>query len=135
VEYVMVPVPQDLEERVQQYLAQRLASGSPAGWSDESLVALYEQLDEASRVVLEMTARGVGDDEPVTVGRIARAVRATTREILGIVVELAQSLRSLGGPAIPVLVLDPPQGGQDGDRPVTMPSDGARVVLSIADRT
>jgi hypothetical protein len=133
-EHVMVPVPQELEERVQHYLAWRLSTGAVAGWTEEALAKLFGQLDESARVAVEMIARGVVDDEPVTVGSVAGRVATTTREILGIVVELAHQLRALAGPSIPVMVLEPPDGGDDDERPLAMPRDGARVVLSIAGR-
>jgi hypothetical protein len=132
-EHVMVPVPQELEEQVRHFLAWKETTGSLAGWSEEAVAALYEELDDASRLALEMTARGVHDAEPVTVGGIASAAGLTTREILGIVVELAQRLRALGGPGIPLVVFDPPEGKGGDNRPVTMPRDGARAVLAIAE--
>jgi hypothetical protein len=131
----MVPVPHEIEEQVRHYLAWQLTTREAAGWSEESFATLYEQLDEPSRVALEMIARGVVDDEPVTVAGIGKSAGATTREMLGIVVELAQRLRALGGLGIPLFVLDPPEGKDGGQRPVTMSRDGARVVLSIAART
>jgi hypothetical protein len=133
-EHVMVPVPQELEEQVQHHIAWRLSTGVLAGWTEAAVVALYGQLDESARVAVEMIARGVVDDEPVTVGSVAGRVGITTREILGIVVELAHQLRALGGPSIPVMVLEAPDGGDDDQRPLAMPTDGARVVLSIAGR-
>jgi hypothetical protein len=105
-----------------------------AGWTEAALTTLFGQLDESARVAVEMIARGVVDDEPVTVGQVARRVGITTREILGIVVELAHQLRALGGPSIPVILFEPPDGGDDDQRPLAMPKDGARVVLSIAGR-
>jgi hypothetical protein len=131
----MVPVPQELEEQVRHYMAWRLTTIDMAGWTEESFALLYEQLDEASRVAVVTIARGVLEDKPVTVGEVAARVGTTSREILGIVVELAQRLRMLGGPAIPLVVFDPPEGKAGDQRPITMPGDGARVVVSIADRT
>jgi hypothetical protein len=130
----MVPVPHELEEQVRHYLAWRLTTREAAGWSEESFATLYGQLDEPSRVALKMIARGVIDDEPVTVAGIGKSAGATTREMLGIVVELAQRLRALGGLGIPLFVFDPPEGKDGGQRLVTMSRDGARVVLSIAAR-
>jgi len=130
----MVPVPQELEAQVQHYLTWRLSTGALAGWTEAALTTLFGQLDESARVAVEMIARGVVDDEPVTVGQVARRVGITTREILGIVVELAHQLRALGGPSIPVILFEPPDGGDDDQRPLAMPKDGARVVLSIAGR-
>jgi hypothetical protein len=130
----MVPVPQELEDKVQHYLAWRLSTGALAGWTEAALTTLFGQLDESARVAVEMIARGVVDDEPVTVRQVARRVGITTREIRGIVVELAHQLRALGGPSIPVILFEAPDGGDDDQRPLAMPKDGARVVLSVAGR-
>jgi hypothetical protein len=129
----MVPVPQELEAQVHQYLSWRLYSGE-GGWSEESMAAFYEQLDEPSRVAVKMIASGVVQDEPVTVARIAQAAGTTARETLGIVLELVQRLRALGGPLFPFVPLETPEGEDDDQRPVVMPKDGARMALSIANR-
>jgi len=131
----MVPVPQDLEERVQQYITWRLSSAGGADWSEDAVAELYEQLDEASRAVVRTVAQGTVDDEPATVARAAEAAGTSTREALGIVLELVQRFRSLGGTTFPLLVLDVPEGVADDQRPIAMPRDGARVVLAAAARS
>ena len=67
----MVPVPDQLEARVREFVAQRTASGD-AGWSEEVVARLYEQLDGPSRTAIETIARGVVDDEPVTLANLAK---------------------------------------------------------------
>jgi hypothetical protein len=130
VEYVMVPVPDQLEGRVREFVAQRAATGH-AGWSDEVVARLYEQLDGPSRTVIEAIARGVVDDEPVTLATLAKAAGTTTREVLGIALELVQRLQAQGGPAFPIIILDAPEGADD-ERPVVMPRDGAHMVVATA---
>jgi hypothetical protein len=134
VEYVMVPVPDELEARVRDFVIQRGTASLHAGWSQESIAGFYDQLDEPSQIVIEVIARGVVDDEPVTVAKLAEVVGATTREVLGITLELVHRLRALGGAAFPLLLLDAPQGADGDQRPVMMPRDGAHVVLSTAAR-
>lgn len=131
----MVPVPQELEERVQQYINWRVSSGVAAEWSEDSVAELYGQLDAASRAVVRTVAQGSVDDEPVTVARAAEAAGATEREALGIVLELVQRFRGLsGGPVFPLLVLDAPEGAGDDQRIIVMPREGARVALAAAGR-
>jgi CO dehydrogenase/acetyl-CoA synthase beta subunit len=131
----MVPVPQELEQRVQQYIDWRVSSGIAAEWSEDSIAELYGQLDAASRAVVRTVAQGSVDDEPVTVARAAEAAGATEREALGIVLELVQHFRGLGGgPVFPLLVLDAPEGSGDDQRIIVMPRDGARVALAAAGR-
>jgi hypothetical protein len=130
----MVPVPEDLEERVRQYINWRVSSGVATEWSEEAVAELYGQLDGASRAVVRTVAQGAADDEPVTVARAAEAAGTSNREALGIVLELVQRFRGLGGPAFPLLVLDVAEGVGDDQRVIVMPRDGARVALAVADR-
>jgi hypothetical protein len=132
VEYVMVPVPDHLAARVSEFVVRRAAMSMDAGWSRESVDRFYEQLDAPSRTAVSTIARGVVDDEPVTIAKLAKVAGTTTREMLGITLELVQRLRALGGAGFPLFVLDAPEGADDGERPVVMPDDGAHMVLSAA---
>ena len=129
----MVPVPDQLEARVREFVAQRRAS-KDAGWSEQVVVRLYEQLDGPSQTAVQAIARGVVDDEPVTLAHLARVARTTTREMLGITLELVQRLQAMGGPAFPIVIFDAPEGADGDDRPVVMPKDGAHMVVSVATR-
>jgi hypothetical protein len=135
VDYVMVPVPQDLVERVQQYVNWRVSGGVAADWTEDAVAELYRQLDDASRAVVWTVAQGVVDDEPITVARAAEAAGTTNREALGIVLELVQRFRGLGGVTFPLLVLDVAEGVDDDQRVIAMPKDGARVTLAAAGRS
>jgi hypothetical protein len=135
VDYVMVPVPQDLVERVQQYVNWRVSGGVAADWTEDAVAELYRQLDDASRAVVWTVAQGVVDDEPITVARAAEAAGTTNREALGIVFELVQRFRGLGGVTFPLLVLDVAEGVDDDQRVIAMPKDGARVTLAAAGRS
>jgi hypothetical protein len=135
VDYVMVPVPQDLVERVQQYVTWRVSGGVAADWTEDAVAELYRQLDDASRAVVWTVAQGVVDDEPITVARAAEAAGTTNREALGIVLELVQRFRGLGGVTFPLLVLDVAEGVDDDQRVIAMPKDGARVTLAAAGRS
>lgn len=130
----MVPVPPDLVERVQQYIDWRRSSGIAADWTEDAVAELYGQLDDAARAVVRNVAQGVVDDEPVTIARAAEGAGTTNREALGIVLELVQRFRGLGGPTFPLLVLDVAEGVGDDQRVVVMPRDGARAVLTATGR-
>jgi transcriptional regulator with XRE-family HTH domain len=130
VEYVMVPVPEELEARVKEFVIQRNASSLHSGWSQESIATFYGQLDEPSRTTIKAIARGVVDDEPVTIAKLAEVVGVTTREVLGITLELVHRLRALGGAAFPLFLLDAPEGADGDERPAVMPRDGAHMVLA-----
>jgi len=134
VEYVMVPVPQELAEQVQQYVTFRVANEIAAVWSEDAVAEIYGQLDDAARTVVRAVAQGAVDDEPVTLARAAELAGATDREVLGIVLELVQRFRGLGGPVFPLLLLDVPEGADEGQRVIVMPKDGARVTLAAVGR-
>jgi hypothetical protein len=130
VEYVMVPVPEELEEQVQQYINFRVGNEVAADWSEHAVAEIYGQLDDAARTVVRAVAQGAVDDEPVTLARAAEIAGATRREILGIVLELVEQFRGLGGPVFPLLLLDVPEGVDQDQRVIVMPRDGARVTLA-----
>jgi hypothetical protein len=132
VEYVTVPVPSELEARVRDFVIQRAAMSSDAGWSTELVATFYEQLDAPSRTAVRAIARGVVDDEPVTIAQLARLAGITSREMLGITLELVQRIRALGGAGFPLFVLDAPEGADGDERAVVMPRDGAHMMLSAA---
>jgi hypothetical protein len=134
VPFVMVPVPEELEPRVRRYLIWRVTSEESGRWSEESVAAVYDDVDETSRTLLTRVARGVMDGEPVTVVGAALAARTSTREIYGIVMELVQRIQVRGGPAFPIVLLDAPEGAGDDQRVISMPHEGARVALAIAER-
>jgi hypothetical protein len=129
-DYVMVPVPEELEDRVRFYVNWRVGGEAAADWSEDAVAGIYRGLDDVSRTVLRTVAQGAVEDEPVTVARAAQAAGTTIRETLGIVLELVQRLRGLGGPPFPLLVLDPPEGGGNDQRVIVIPRDAARVVVA-----
>jgi hypothetical protein len=134
VEYVMVPVPEELHARVLQYIGWRAGNEGTTGWDAEMMSTLYQGLDEPSRTVLSRVGLGVVNDEPVTLGTVASAAGTTTREALGIVLELVQRFKALGGPTFPLVLLDAPDGLGDDERPIVMPTEGAGLVVSEAGR-
>ena len=130
----MVPVPEELHTRVLQYMGWRTGNEGTTGWDADMMVALYEGLDGPSRSLLSRVALGVVNDEPVTLATVARAAGITTREALGIVLELVQRFKALGGPTFPLVLLDAPDGLGDDERPIVMPKEGAGLVVSQAGR-
>src|SRR5262245_58641155 len=105
---VMVPVPSDLVERVQTYINLRVNSGGNADWTEDAVAELYGARDVLSRTLVRAIAQGAVDDEPLTVAQAAKAAGTSNREALGIVLELVERFRALGGPAFPLLVLEVP---------------------------
>jgi hypothetical protein len=130
----MVPVPEEFHARVLQYMSRRAVNEGTTGWDADMMAALYEGLDGPSRTLLSQVALGVVNDEPVTLGTVAGAAGITTREALGIVLELVQRFKALGGPTFPLVLLDAPDGLGDDERTIVMPKEGAGLVVSQAGR-
>jgi hypothetical protein len=126
----MVPVPEELAEQVQQYVNFQVANEAATDWSEDAVAGIYERLDGAARTVVRVVAQGAVDDDPVTIARAAEVAGATSREVLGIVLELVQHYRGLGGPVFPLLLLDVAEGVDDDQRIILMPKDGARITLA-----
>ena len=105
-DYVMVPVPEELAEKVLTYVswkgppsavtkqdadndAQRTSDQPDAGDSDDRpLGRVVARLDAASRRLLTIAATAALDQEPLTVAEAARRVGLGVREVLGIIVEV-----------------------------------------------
>ena len=128
----MVPVPEELEEQVQQYVNFRVGNAAGTDWSEDAVAEIYKGLDSPARTVVRTVAQGAVDDDPVTIARAAEVAGTTSREVLGIVLELVQHFRGLGGPVFPLLLLDVPDGVGDDQRVIVMPRDGARITLAAA---
>lgn len=130
----MVPVPEELEEQVQQYVNFRVGNEVPTDWSEDAVAAIYEQLDGPARTVVRAVAQAAVDNDPITIARAGEIAGASNREVLGIVLELVQHYRGLGGPVFPLLLLDVAEGVDDDQRVIVMPRDGARITLAAAGR-
>jgi hypothetical protein len=133
----MVPVPEELEDDVRRYLTLLAVRKAPGDWSEHSVTRLYEQLDELGRAVMTTLARAVADGEMVTVAGLADAVGVSTRAIRGIAVEITHCFQAAGGPQFSIVLLEPSagvdlaRGLDDENRPMMMPLEGARTVLSV----
>jgi hypothetical protein len=109
VEYVMVPVPEELAPKVLTYVRWKGAEPSaaqPAGESpgagdhDESLARAFARLDGASRSLVAVAAAAALEAEELTIPQAAERAGVTTREALGILFEVNNVITSEGGPPL-----------------------------------
>lgn len=119
----MVPVPEDLADKVLMYVSWKGrpgfadavqhaddAQGSSSEAKDGStsdggpIARVFVSLDEASRALLEAAAIAAMDQDPLTVAGAARRVGLSAREVVGAVMEINQAIADEGGPPISVFL-------------------------------
>jgi hypothetical protein len=123
VEYVMVPVPEELAPKVLDFVswkgrprpkgrpeadtgAQRPAD-DPASAPDPvggPIARAVAGLDDVSRALVAIVAAASLDQERLTVPEAAKRAGLTTREVVGTVVEVNNLVVEAGGPPIAILV-------------------------------
>jgi hypothetical protein len=89
-DYVMVPVPEEHVVDVMQHVARLVARASVVPWDDESIVATFDDVDEASRSVLSLAARSVAANKDLTDEDAAKTLELSVREIKAIVRDLQE---------------------------------------------
>jgi hypothetical protein len=106
VEYVMVPVPEELAAKVLTFVSWKDAQaaepppvpGQPD--ADEAIARAYARLDDTSRALVGVVAEAALEAEQLSVPEAARRAGVTTREALGILLEVNAIIVSEGGPAL-----------------------------------
>jgi hypothetical protein len=121
VEYVMVPVPEELASRVLSYVSWKghpRSGGAPEhepGSPSTSLDALdtgdpiaraFGRLDDTGRALAGVIALATLDEEPLSVSDAARRARVSAREAVGIIVELGNMIVAEGGPPLAAFIRD-----------------------------
>jgi hypothetical protein len=125
VDFVMVPVPDDLADKVLTYVTMKgQPRMRPAGEGGEGdsvpsrpgddaapaergpIARVFDRLDEASRrLVAVVAAASLAQEEP-TVAEVGRRAGLSTREALGTIVELSYVIGIAGGPPLAVVVTE-----------------------------
>ena len=97
-EYVMVPVPEELTTQVDQYLRWNVGDLPPDFWPQDAIRGFVDSLDEQARTLLLHVAVAAEQVVPVSVRATAEATGCSVREALGIMMELNDAARGAGGP-------------------------------------
>jgi hypothetical protein len=109
VDYVMVPVPEELADKVLTYVSWKDAQSKAApptteGVDDaaaaEVLARVFPRLDDASRALLAVTADAALAGEELTIPVAARRAAVTAREAIGILLEVNGIVVNEGGPPL-----------------------------------
>jgi hypothetical protein len=126
VDYVMVPVPEELASRVLSYVnwkghprvldeiqqdaddAPHAGPEAPAAGADAGnpIARALARLDGAGRILAGIMAAAALDHEELTVTEAARRAGLTTREAVGAMMELNNLVPSEGGPPLAVFIKD-----------------------------
>jgi hypothetical protein len=144
VEYVMVPVPEELAQKVLGFVTWKdaqanagpPASGAPgAGDDGEAIARAFARLDDVSRALVAVVAGATLEAEQLSIPEAARRAGVTTREALGILLEVNNVIASEGGPPLPFGGKD--LGESEGEftwdsHVVVMPPALARPIADLA---
>ncbi|HKA85597.1 MAG TPA: hypothetical protein VKD21_17120 [Acidimicrobiales bacterium] len=107
VEYVMVPVPEELAAKVQTFVSWKDAQANaepPSGEGqptvDDAIARAFARLDDAGRALVGVVADATLEAEELRVPEAARRAGVTTREALGILLEVNSIIAAEGGPPL-----------------------------------
>jgi hypothetical protein len=135
-EFVMVPVPEELVHGVAQYLQWKAWTATTGVWDESAVTRLLGDLDEPARALLVHAAESAQETLVLTVRDAAQAAGCSEREVLGITVELNETVRLLGGP--PFVLAPSLLDAQSETRPrawkLDLGDDMARLVRAAAER-
>jgi hypothetical protein len=86
-DYVMVPVPEELVAQVELFMFQLRGRGKVAQWDDGAMGRHLLALADEPRAVLSAVAAGVVADNPVDSAQLAEEMQVSVRELFGLVME------------------------------------------------
>ncbi len=134
-EYVMVPVPEEFVAQVTQYLHWNTGSLPPDFWPPDAIARMLARFDdEASRFVMYV-AHSAEDVVINSVSDVAAATGCSEREVLGLIAELNDAVRTSCG--LPFAIATAVREGSTETGPkswtVNMPGDIAKLILNAAD--
>ncbi|MET0902832.1 MAG: hypothetical protein ABWZ52_06310 [Acidimicrobiales bacterium] len=98
--YVMVPVPEEHVEDVMQFILRAIARAALEPWTPESVTSIFEEVDEATRSLIAFVARASLEGKDLPDADAARQLQLTVRETMGIMNDLASTIRSVNRPAL-----------------------------------
>ncbi len=132
-EYVMIPVPEELVDQVKSYAAWRAAAPKVAA-NPEALRIVYDEADAALRAIIDYTAQHTCDDGLPSLMEMADEIDMTPREVVGAIGELHSRVVAAGRKS-PFIMLreDPreiPDGRSDWEHRVIHMSEADAAVIS-----
>ena len=98
--YVMVPVPEEHVQDVMQFVLREMAKASLVPWDDESVSALFHEVDEASRSLLAYAARASMGGTDLSEAQAADMMQLRQREVAGIIRDLNERAAKANRPSL-----------------------------------
>lgn len=154
--YVMVPVPEELAPKVLRYISWRghpLLANQPTGEGDDApasggpstteggdprdpVARVFARLDGQSRTLLAVTATASIAGQKLTVAETAQRAGLSEREVIGVITEVNNLVAGAGGSPVTVLVAGA-EGAEDAAfswerRVVLMGEPVARGIADLA---
>jgi hypothetical protein len=129
--YVMVPVPEEHVEEAMAMILRISAKARVIEWDQQSVDAVFHEVDEPSRSVLSATARSALSGSSISDAAAAETIELTQREVLGIVREINEQARLAERPPIVTIVQEPetlPNGRVREQRKLVMEPEVAAFV-------
>ena len=137
-EYVMVPVPEELVEKVQFFLSWNVHAPKIGQRSSDALKRLIPETNEVERELLVAVSEAILRGEQVLLADAAATVGCSEYEVLGMMVDLNSRLRLRGGTGFMIMPIKAPWDSEiDADAPwlLVMPREVATgVVKTTRDR-
>jgi hypothetical protein len=153
VEYVMVPVPEELAPQVLSYVTwkglpvlgaaaeaaakapEHAAEGPDGDEGGDPIPRAFARLDDAGRSLATILAEAALRGEELSVSHAARRAGTTAREFIGTVIELNNLVEGEGGPPMAVWIKTAEGADEDefswDNRVVMMPEPVARPFASL----
>lgn len=134
--YVMVPVPEEHVEDVMQFVLREVAKASLEPWDEESVSALFHEIDEASRSLLAYAARAVMTGKELKESEAADLLQLRQREVVGIMRELNERASKANHPALVTtrIVTETLPNGRTTEKRVLWMSDEVAPLVRNAER-
>lgn len=137
-EYVLVPVPEEIVPEVKQYLRWNISGPSLGQLDQEGAVRFVESLGEQERRFLTVVAESAVESTVLSVGDAAAASRCSELEALGMMLRLNTAVQYYGTLPLGLVSRDEVEtpAGWQGEPPYTfnMRADVAHLVLNAAGR-
>jgi hypothetical protein len=135
-EYVMVPVPEEIVGEVRTFLAWGLIQNRDTLENPAALVEVAEAGDEPTRQLLRLLAEDTLEEKSTTLREAADALGTTTREVVGLAGELNFDVAQAGGGSLTIIgKVDPrpiePGVKQSDHRVLLMTEPVAKVIAGL----
>ena len=131
VTHVMVPVPQEHVEAVQEYLRWQAGPRPISVPHAEAITAACQDLDDASWDLLDIVHRALVDKDFLSTGEVAEQLGVSHREVMGTIVEINERARLAGGPPIMLLRDATEERRHLGERIINMTRETGEVLEQV----